>query len=337
MCVQRWKSILPVLTVIFSFFLGACSAERPKENPGSEPFFYSARRVYDAAINVYTGTLLSIELREDGFGTMPGTYAIKVKVNDVLKGDFQPGEIVEDLCPAGFQDLDCDYLFMTGPDPAYGYRSNTYLEADNVYSGKVLKKELYQPPTEELPALYKVTVEVQEVMKGFFKPGDIVEDITSGRLEEIRDDVIFMTAEDNLYLGLHRLEASGILYNSIANPAYSMVKLLDDNRIAYAGDPFLDYPDDLRGYDWGMAPPKTKDELLQQIRTPLHNNPYTPFIPNTMDTPHYRCPCEYPDEMVEAALEALNDSARDPAPIQEAMYCKTHGVDNLLRFEHSRQ
>ena len=170
-------------------------------------------------------------------------------------------------------------------------------------------------------------------MKGFFKPGEIVEDITSGRLEEICDDVIFMTAEDNLYLGLHRLEASGIIYSSSANP-YSMVKLPGDNRVEYCV--LLPNSENFKGYDWGMKPPKTEEELMEQIRTPLGNNPYTPFIPGADDAPVYRCPCEYPDEMIEAALEALTDSARDPAPIREALYCKTHGVDNLLRFDLSQ-
>ena len=340
MLTSKLKIIPMVLTVVLSSFLCACTQKTPNQSPengksageqGSEKFIYSARRVYEAAVNVYTGTLLSIELREEAVTNIHDTYAIKVKVNEVIKGDFQPGEIVEDLCPAGFSDLGCDYLFMTGVDPAYGYDSNTYQKADNVYSGKVLKKELYQPPTEELPALYKVTVEVQEVMKGFFEPGEIVEDITSGRLEEIRDDVVFMTAEDNAYLGQFRLESTQIVYNRGGNP-YSMVKLPGDNRVEYCMS--LNYPDNYKGYDWGIVPPKTQEELMRQIRTPLSNNSYKPFIPSTTDMPVYRCPCEYPDEVIESALEALTDSARDPAPVKESLYCKIHGVDNSLRFSN---
>ena len=274
-------------TMPFFSFVCGCSAKAPAENPvsgrtigqslESEAFFYSARRVYDAAVNVYTGTLLEIEICEEAVTDIHATYAIKVKVKEVIKGDFQPGEVIEDLCPAGFQDVGCDYLFMTGADPAYGYNGNTYQKADNVYSGKVLKKELYRPATETLTAMYKITVEVKEVMKGDFQPGNIVEDITSGRLEEIRDNVIFMTAEDNPYLGQQRLTASAIIYNVLGNP-YSMVKLPGDNRVEYS----MELPDSetFKGYDWGMKPPKTEDELMQQIQTPLEGNPYIPFIPS---------------------------------------------------------
>lgn len=277
------------LGVFFVFFL--CSCSEGKDDSGTdEAFFYSARRVYEAAINVYTGTLLSIELREEAVTNMHATYAVKVKVKEVMKGDFQPGDVVEDLCPAGFSDLGCEYFFMTGVDPAYGYDSNTWLKADNVYSGKLQKRELYQPATENLTALYKVTVEVLEVMKGSFQSGEIVEDITSGRLEEIRDDVIFMTAEDDPYLGQSRLSATQIVYNPLGNP-YSMIKLPGDNRVEY----WMSLPDSkyTKSFDWGISPPKTKDELVQQIRTPLPANPYQPFIPSAAMAPVYHCPCEY--------------------------------------------
>lgn len=282
---QRNFFLLLITIMTFSFLYG-CSpkasgrdpASDRKEGQGSETkaFYYSARRVYDAAINVYTGELLSIELYEKGVDIIAPTYAIKVKVNEVLKGDLQPGAVIKDLCPAGFQDLGCDYLFMTGVDPAYGYDSNTYQKADHVYSGKVLKKELYRPATETLTALYKVTVEVKEVMKGNFQPGKTVEDITSGRLEEIRNDVVFMTAEDDPYLGQWRLAATRIIYNNFGNP-YSMVKLPGDNRVEYA----MRLPDNeaYEGFDHGIAPPKTEDELMQQIQTPLENASYIPFIP----------------------------------------------------------
>lgn len=67
----------------------------------SEAFFYSARRVYDAAVNVYTGTLLEIEICDEAVKDIQATYAIKVKVKvkEVIKGDFQPGKVIEDLCP----------------------------------------------------------------------------------------------------------------------------------------------------------------------------------------------------------------------------------------------
>ncbi len=146
---KRMISLLSITIMLFSFLYG-CSpkasgrdpASDRKEGQGSEckVFYYSARRVYDAAINVYTGELISIELYEKGVDIIAPTYAIKVKVNEVLKGDLQPGAVIKDLCPAGFQDLGCDYLFMTGVDPAYGYDSNTYQKADHVYSGKVQKK-----------------------------------------------------------------------------------------------------------------------------------------------------------------------------------------------------
>ncbi len=282
---KRMISLLSITIMLFSFFCG-CSLKAPgrdpasdrKEGQGSEckAFYYSARRVYDAAINVYTGELISIELYEKGVDIIAPTYAIKVKVNEVLKGDLQPEAVIKDLCPAGFQDLGCDYLFMTGVDPAYGYDSNTYQKADHVYSGKVLKKELYRPTTETLTALYKITVEVKEVMKGDLRPGEIFEDVTSGRQEEIRDDVIFMTAKNDPYLGQYRLNASWIIYNNFGNP-YSMVKLPGDNRVEYT----MRLPDNeaYKGFDHGIAPPKTEDELMQQIQTPLENDPYIPFIP----------------------------------------------------------
>lgn len=282
---KRMISLLSITIMLFSFLYG-CSPKASGRNPASDrtegrgsetkAFYYSARRVYDAAINVYTGELISIELYEKGVDIIAPTYAIKVKVNEVLKGDLQPGAVIKDLCPAGFRDVGCDYLFMTGVDPAYGYDSNTYQKADHVYSGKVLKKELYRPATETLTALYKVTVEVKEVMKGNFQPGKTVEDITSGRLEEIRNDVVFMTAEDDPYLGQWRLAATRIIYNNFGNP-YSMVKLPGDNRVEYA----MRLPDNeaYEGFDHGIAPPKTEDELMRQIQTPLENASYIPFIP----------------------------------------------------------
>ena len=281
MVANRLKSIFLALGVTLSFLLCGCSTEAPTGNSKSEVFYYSARRVYEAAVNVYTGTLLNVELREEATTNFHATYGIKVKVKEVMKGDFQPGDVVEDLCPATFSDVDCDYLFMTGVDPAYGYDSNTYQKADNVYSGKILKKEIDQPQTNEtLTALYKVTVEVHQVMKGTFKPGEIIEDITSGRLEEIRDDVIFMTAKDDPYLGQHRLEATSIVYNRLGNP-YSMVKLPGDNQVEYSRA--LPDEENFKGYDWGMKPPKTQDELMRQIQTPLVDNPYKPFIPVATD------------------------------------------------------
>ena len=81
-------------------------------------------------------------------------------------------------------------------------------------------------------------------------------------------------------------------------------------------------------------PVEAQEELMRQIRTPLSNNSYKPFISSTTDMPVYRCPCEYPDEVIESALEALTDSARDPAPVKESLYCKIHGVDNSLRFSN---
>ena len=170
---KRMISLLSITIMLFSFLYG-CSLKAPADRRMKEQdkmFYWSVRRVYDAAINVYTGELLSIELHEKGVDIIAPTYAIKVKVNEVLKGDLQPGTVIKDLCPAGFRDVGCDYLFMTGVDPAYGYDSNTYQKADHVYSGKVLKKELYRPATETLTALYKVTVEVKEVMKGDLQPG----------------------------------------------------------------------------------------------------------------------------------------------------------------------
>lgn len=118
-------------------------------------------------------------------------------------------------------------------------------------------------------------------MKGNFQPGKTVEDITSGRLEEIRDDVVFMTAEDDPYLGQWRLAATRIIYNKEGNP-YSMVKLSDDNRVEYSTQ--LPDSETFKEYDLGIKPPKTEDELMQQIQTPLENNPYTPFIPGADDT-----------------------------------------------------
>ena len=87
---------------------------------------YDIQTVYDASVNVYTGTLLGVELYEEGFYGLTDTYLIKVKVKEVIKGDFKEGDIIEDLCPKKFTDLGCDYLFMTGLNIDYGYFKNSY-------------------------------------------------------------------------------------------------------------------------------------------------------------------------------------------------------------------
>ena len=70
MLTSKLQIIPMVLTVVLSSFLCACTQKTPNQSPengksageqGSEKFIYSARRVYEAAVNVYTGTLLSIE------------------------------------------------------------------------------------------------------------------------------------------------------------------------------------------------------------------------------------------------------------------------------------
>ena len=57
-----------------------------------------------------------------------------------------------------------------------------------------------------------------------------------------------------------------------------MVKLPGENRVEY----WMSLPDSkyTKSFDWGILPPKTTDELMQQIQTPLEGNPYTPFIPS---------------------------------------------------------
>ena len=87
---KRMISLLSITIMLFSFLYG-CSLKAPADRRKKEQdkmFYWSVRRVYDAAINVYTGELLSIELYEKGVDIIAPTYAIKVKVNEVLKGDL---------------------------------------------------------------------------------------------------------------------------------------------------------------------------------------------------------------------------------------------------------
>ena len=271
MPVNRTKSISFVVVILLVLALSSCAVGRLVDPVWMD----AAGHVSAASVNVYTGTLLDIDLYDEGVGIRADTYAIKVQVKEVFKGNFTPGEIVEDLCPAGFSQVNCDYLFMTGVDPSFGYDRNTYNEAENVYSGKVLKVEPYVSVETDLPDLHAVTVEVKEVFKGNYQPGDVIEDITSGRLEEINDDVIFMTSKDNLYLGRSRLEATDVVYNRYTNP-YSMVKLLGDNRIEFSKQLDLDYV-----YYRDILPPTTYDELIQQVQKPIGYSE-KPFFPDSV-------------------------------------------------------
>ncbi len=235
---------------------------------------FSVRTVYDAAQNVYTGTLLDFELFEEGFGNFADTYKVKVEVKEVFKGDFEEGETVEDLCPLGFFDKNCYYMFMTGINKDYGYYQNGFTDAENVYSGKVLQVKLQRKDGDKTP-FYDIKVEVEKVYKGDYEVGQTVEDTIVSRLEEIRDGDIFMSAEDKPYINQYRWNASEIVYNISAN-GYGSVKLLDNGEIELAqrvGEITEVHP----GVEDGKLPPKTYEELIARINEPL-NYQSEPFI-----------------------------------------------------------
>ena len=236
--------------------------------------------VYAAAVNVYTGTLLDFELYEDGFGNFTDTYKVKVEVKEVFKGDFKEGETVEDLCPLGFFDKNCDYMFMTGINKDYGYYQNSFIDAENVYSGKVLETKLQRKDGAGMP-FYDIKVEVEKVYKGDYKVGQIVEDTIVSRLEEIRDGDIFMSAKDSPYINLYRWNSSMIVYNGDAN-GFGSVKLLENGGIELAqrvGETTEVHP----GVEGGKLPPKTYDELITQINEP-YGSMAEPFIPEAIST-----------------------------------------------------
>ncbi len=246
---------------------GASGMKPPFSLPTFEGTYLAARSVYLAANNVYTGKLMSIKLYEEGGYYFTDTYAIRVKVDEVYKGNFKPGQIVDDLCSAGFSDVGSNYLFMTGLNPSYGYNEKSYIKADDVYSGEVLNIELVEPEHYYgVTVLYKVKIKVNKVYKGDYKAGQIVEDITAGRLEEIRDDVVLMTTKsDEIYdhqYGQYRLRATNNIY-TLSGQLYTMVKLLDNNQIEFSR-----VLDDNCRYQYEIQPPKTKTELINQMTTP---------------------------------------------------------------------
>ncbi len=265
------KKILLFVIAFSVVLLSSCTKE---QKLGQIHAVYCARMVYDAAVNVYSGTLLEIDLYEDGGELMSDTYYVKVQVKEVFKGNFKEGEIVKDLSPEGFSEIGCDYFFMTGVDPQYGYHSHAYYDADNVYSGEILEIDLFEFKREYGPT-YKVKVKVKDVYRGDYNTGDIVEEIIFARREEIRDDIIFMTSNDDPYSLQHRLEATNIVYGTSNNP-YRMVKLLDNGEIEY---PYFSFPGEYDNpYSRGITPPKNYDELIAQINTPISYD-VKPFVP----------------------------------------------------------
>lgn len=239
-----------------------------------------ARRVYDASVNVYTGTLIDFELYEERFGNYTDTYKIKVQVKEVFKGNFKEGETVEDLCPLGFFDKNCDYMFMTGVNKEYGYNQNSFIKAENAYSGKILNVKLQKKDENGTP-FYDIKIEVNRVYKGEYKVGQIVEDTIVSRLEEIGEDDIIISCKEDPYIGNYRWDASLVVYNDCSN-GFGTVKLLENGKIELAqgvGRITEVNP----GVEFGILPPKTYNELIAQISEPLDYQS-EPFILETIST-----------------------------------------------------
>ena len=279
MNVSVFRKIGNITLALILVLLVACGRGKGE---GTSVYIWCARDVYDASFNVYTGTLLDFELYEEGFDLCAPTCKIRVLVKEVFKGDFKEGETVEDLCPLSFSDKNCDYMFMTGVNENYGYDQNTFIAAENVYSGKVLETKLCKKDEDGTP-FYDVKVEVENVYKGEYKVGQIVEDTVVCRREEIRDGIIFMTSSEKPYLNLHRLEATMVVYNNYGNP-FGSIKLLNDGEIELARD-FSHYSENYHGFGHGIRPPANYDELIAQISEPL-NSTYEPFIPQSIITEH---------------------------------------------------
>lgn len=268
------KRLLILTVFVPVILLSSCGRGRDEI---SYIFVESAGRVYQAAENVYTGTLLDYELYENGFGNYCATYKIKVQVKKVLKGKFKEGETVEDLCPLGFTDKNCDYMFMTGINKEYGFDFNCFNEAEEVYSGKVLEVKPSKTKLSDCNT-YDVKVEIEKVYKGEYKVGETVENVIASRLEEIKDGDIFMTSKEKTYINKYRWEASSVVYN-ISGNGYGSVKLLENGNIVLAqrvGEITKVHP----GVDDGLMPPKTYDELIERINAQKEiNYMANPFIP----------------------------------------------------------
>ncbi len=310
--------------------------------------YCTASLIYAGSANVYTGTLLDIELYDEGYSRYGDIYKIKVKVDEVIKGSFKEGETVEDYCLAYFDDLNCRYLFMTGVDIECGYTLDSYCQAGNIFYGKVLEKERIESPENYPYPVYRFKAEVTEVIKGTYNIGDIVEDVTGERLQNIRDDVILTTASryNDYNLRHSSLEASEYVYKKLGN-MHSMVKLLGNNQIQY-------YSENIpQKYLY-----KTEEELMNKLRSlakEISPSPFgDPFFPTTPELANIRskhnCPCEYSESEIEEILKIIEnifgsdifndivlnqeDDAkrlRKDAMVDNELYCDKHSMNIITK------
>ncbi len=330
---KRVITLLSVLAVSVFLFC-SCSSSQPKQVKLDYHDYTHISIFYTYSENVYTGTLLGIEIYDEGINETGEIYKIKVKVDEVIKGSFKEGEIVEDYCLAHFFDLKYRYLFMTGADMECGYAEYIFDEADNVYSAKVLEKEIIEPKENDDYVLYKFKAEVTEVIKGDYKVGDIVEDITSGRLQDIRDDVLFMTSDDDYSLGKDRLIASrNFIYDKFQN-IYSMVKLSGNNKIQY-GDAYLTES----RLSKHKTLSKTEDELINTVRLLaeeetlfFHPDTFFPTIPAIEDikSKYGESHSSYPLSEIEEIMKIIKNVYGEDTRISELMLQKELDFDEEL-------
>lgn len=149
---KHHKVIVLILLLCISLLFSSCgeNAPRPETKQTDEissVFFFSTRRIYDAAANVYTGTLIQAE--PVGELVSPHTanhFRCTVQVETVLKGDLQPGDTVYEntggsavsremaayLDPerkdeySGMLEKGDRYMFMSGNDPEFYFCGKEY-------------------------------------------------------------------------------------------------------------------------------------------------------------------------------------------------------------------
>ena len=154
-----------------------------------------------------------------------------------------------------------------------------YDAAKNVYIGKVLKIEPNTPETYSKHATLKITVEVIETRKGGFQPDDVVEDVIYDKylydansstpypgILEVEGTYFFMTGEETSFQ-YGRETADQIIEGCY----YQAIRLLDKHQIELYFVNTL--PENHSGFEFGKKPPKSYEELLEQLTEPLPSVP----------------------------------------------------------------